>query len=728
MVFVFTLTSVLTAALLFLVQPMVARMVLPAFGGSPQVWTTAMLFFQTALLAGYGYTHWATNSMQPRKQLWMHLLVTCLPLFFLPILLTVSPSGQGGVTPTLELLAALTFAVAVPFVVVATSGPLLQRWFSWTDHRHAQDPYFLYAAGNVGSIGGLLLYPFMIEPQFSIIEQSRLWMIGYWSAAGMLAICNLLVHRRMTASIHSLKSSSTADLSDNRSVALKPDAKISVKRIAWWLLLAFVPSSLMLAITAHLSTDVAAIPMLWVLPLSTYLLTFTIAFSRFGKSALAIAIFLTPVVVIAALCFEVRTLGINFSVALQVLLMLVGGLLAHGKLALDRPQPHQLTFFYLTLSVGGALGGLFNSLLAPLLFPTIFEYGIIATLTLVLAGFWQDHSRLPDHRRIPTEPMTSLVFFAIPLSVLYFSHSEYLSESPLIKTPLMVALLSPLLLPRARRISLVVATLIVGIFPSWSQVNHSQSIQRTFFGVHRVINRDHILQLVHGTTSHGRQDISSLESRLVPLSYYHPDQPLGQVMQLFPPRQSVGIIGLGAGSIAAYAYEGQSFTFHEIDPVVIEIAERDFYFLRDARDRRAIIATDEVGDGRLTLQHQPRDYQLLVVDAFSSDAIPVHLLTIEAIQVYLDSITDDGIIAIHISNNYLELAPVLSGAAEELGLAMLQSFGKETGPNVSPSHWVAIAKDHIILEPLQQAGWRAMPERRVIWTDQRSSIWSVRKW
>jgi len=728
MVFLFTLTSALAAALLFLVQPMVARMVLPAFGGAPQVWTTAMLFFQTALLAGYAYTHWATNRLTPVRQLGLHFLIVAIPILFLPIRLMVQPSGGGGLTPALELLFALMCSVAVPFMVVATSGPLIQRWFSWTNHRNAQDPYFLYAAGNVGSIGGLLIYPFLVEPNLSVIQQTNYWSAGYWLAAGLLTICNFTVLRRLK------KNSVSNQPLDRERQSLPVEVEsVGLSRIAKWLLLAFVPSSLMLGVTAHLSTDVAAIPLLWVLPLSVYLLTFTIAFSRFGPSTLNGAVRLAPVVVVAAVCLNAKTLGTTWMVALQIGLVFVGGMLGHGKLAEDRPLPAQLTKFYLTLSVGGALGGLFNGLLAPLLFPAIFEYGLVAALALALTLGRPRTSNLPNHAPNSGRPLSgfdlalSLGLFALPLIILALVHWDQLPDSHFFKFGVLAVLFTPLGWLGGQRVSVVIATLIVGLYPPWVQVQKSEMIQRTFFGVHRVLRNDQILQLVHGTTIHGRQDVSSFQARQVPLSYYHVNQPLGQVMQKLPPHGSLGVIGLGAGSIAAYAQADQEFVFYEIDPAVVHIAESNFFYLQDARDRGALISTDQIGDGRLMLQQQPRKFQILVVDAFSSDAIPVHLLTVEAIQVYLDSIESDGLIAIHISNNYLDLAPVLAGAAETLGIAMLQRFGRGDQPHVSPSHWVILARQNQSLQPLRELGWQTMPDKKIVWTDQLSSIWAVRK-
>lgn len=714
MVILFTLTSVVTAALLFLVQPLVARMVLPAFGGSPQVWTTAMLFFQTALLAGYGYTHLATNLFSRKVQLWVHFAVLAIPLILLPIHLTVAPSGKGGVYPSLELLVALCIGVAMPFVVVATSGPLVQRWFSWSDHPRATDPYFLYAAGNIGSIGGLLLYPFVVEPNLSVVEQSRWWMFGYWLAAGLLVVCGVVVLRGLKPEENEIKVSPTT-----------PQSPVTWQRMAYWMLLAFIPSSLMLGITAHLSTDVASMPMLWVLPLVAYLLTFTIAFSQFGNQALKLAALLAPTVAVATLTINVKTFGTSMAIGMQVLLMMIGGLIGHGKLAEDRPDPSQLTKFYFILSIGGALGGLFNCLVAPLVFPHVLEYGLAVTGMLALVTCWKEivygSNRLPSYIWIPL----GLLLFFIPIATLIQRYK--FNTLPTWGIGLMtIVLIIPLFFPIRRSAVLCLGVCIASLVPQIGEAWTSESIERTFFGVHRVNRDGNQLRLVHGTTTHGQQDLTSLESRSQATTYYHADQPLGDLIKLLPAQSHVGVVGLGAGTIAAYGTSDRSVTFHEIDPAVVRIAENVFLYVKDARDRGAKVAV-EMGDGRLTLANKSGVYDLLAIDAFSSDAIPVHLLTVEAIQVYLNAVKPDGLIGIHISNRYLDLAPVLAGAAVELKLPMLKRDGTTVRGKSEASEWVVIARDPMRIESLRKAGWKDLPDKQVIWSDQRSSLWSVRK-
>jgi hypothetical protein len=726
MAFVFTLTSVITAALLFLVQPMVARMVLPAFGGSPQVWTTAMLFFQTALLAGYGYTHLATNFFNRRAQLWVHLIVLAIPLAFLPIQLTVAPSGTEGIAPSLELLGALTLGVAVPFVVIASSGPLVQRWFSWSGHAWANDPYFLYAAGNIGSIGGLLFYPFLVEPNLSVVQQSRYWMFGYWGAATLLASSAIWVMRSMP---------------EHEAELTKTVSKTPVDwwQIGYWMMLAFIPSSLMLGITSHLSTDVASMPMLWIFPLVAYLLTFTIAFSRYGAPALKLATLVAPAVVVAAIMLRVQVFGTNIAIAIQVVLMLVGGLVAHGKLSENRPAPSQLTRFYLVMSIGGALGGLFNGLVAPLIFPHVFEYGLALTATIALVTSWKDPV-------VGSEKLTwilwmplGLILFVIPIIPVMIARDQ-LESIPAslggyglwVALFVVMILMLPMFSSLGRSLVVCLGVGVASLIPQIKEITNSKSIERTFFGVHRVTQEGDLLKLVHGTTAHGQQNMKSLESRSQATTYYHADQPFGDLIGLLSGPAHIGVVGLGAGSIAAYGSKDRPITFLEIDPAVVRIAETQFAYIKDARDRGADIKI-ELGDGRLTLSRKAGVYDLLAIDAFSSDAIPVHLLTVEAVQVYLNSLKPDGIIGIHISNHYLDLVPVLAGTAKELNLAMLRRRGTKVEGKFEASEWVVIARDPDRIAALKEvngledAGWTELSGRKVVWTDQRSSVWAVRR-
>jgi spermidine synthase len=724
MVLLFTATSFLTASLLFLVQPMVGRMVLPAFGGSPQVWTTSMLFFQVALLVGYGYTHLTTTRLPRRAQPWVHLGIALLPLAVLPIALTVAPSGGGGLTPSFELLAGLTLGVAAPFVLIATSGPLIQRWFSWTAHPHAQDPYFLYAAGNVGSAAGLLAYPLLLEPTLTIAGQSRLWAVGYGVALILIAGCALAINRSRGPAV----GRGARDVDDRsashprgQEPAAETEASIGRRRAGRWIVLAFIPSSLMLAVTSLMSTDIAAVPLLWIVPLGVYLLTFTVAFSAWGPTALRWGIVIAPVVILAAV--SVRPVGAPVLVALavQVLLVAVGGIVSHGLLAADRPPPLHLTRFYLLVAIGGAFGGLFNGMVAPALFPTLLEYGVTVALLVALvvrwrepltgAASWTPALRLPVMLLVLFVPLVWFLLFATGITGL---------EGPQ-RALVAVLVVLPLLTPLRASGALGAGLALIALAPQLVPLATSDHVERTFFGVHRVVTEGDTRHLIHGTTIHGSQVLTTRQTRSRANNYYHAEEPFGDVVRLIKSGAAVGAVGLGAGEIAVYGRPGQQWVFHEIDPAVVEIAREQFTYLDDSLADIEVV----IGDGRLTLQGSEWRFDAMVVDAFTSDAIPVHLLTVEAFASYLDVLERDAFFAVNISNRYLDLVPVLAAAAAELQLEGVVASGDGTPETASPSQWVVLASDPGTLLPLRELGWEALPDEGVLWTDQRSSLFRV---
>jgi hypothetical protein len=721
MVALYVLTSFLTASLLFLVQPMVGRMVLPAFGGSPQVWTTSMLFFQTALLVGYGYTHLTTTRLSERVQPWVHLMIATVPLALLPIALAFVPSGRGGLGPSLELLAGLTVGVAAPFIVIATSGPLIQRWFSWTDHPQAGDPYFLYAAGNVGSAAGLLAYPFFLEPALPIDGQAWIWAIGYGLALVLLAACAIVLRRRQRPD-RDANGREAADRARGSTAAVEAGggADVSVRRAGRWILLAFVPSSLMLAATSLMSTDIAAVPLLWIAPLGLYLLSFTVAFSAWGPAALRWATLAAPLVVVGAVTIRPAGAPMLLALGIQALVVFVGGLIAHGLLAADRPPPAQLTRFYLLVAVGGALGGLFNSLIAPLVFPTLLEYAITISLLMALVIRWREP--VVDARGWPAvRRLTAMLALAVlPIALWLVLGTALLDGLGWVRLPLAVVLALPLVTPQGLSGAIGVAVIIAATLPQLLPIGAADHIERTFFGVHRVATVEGERRLIHGTTVHGTQDISTRATRREARSYYHPQQPFGDVMDLAGGRP-LGVLGLGAGGIAAYGETGQRLVFHEIDPAVVDIAWDWFSYLEDSRADVDVI----LGDGRLTLEDVQEPYGVLVMDAFTSDAVPIHLLTLEAFEGYLKAIENEGLLAINISNRYLDLAPVLAATAAELDLDGVQLAGDGQPEGATPSRWVVLARTSEVLAPLRQAGWEELPDRQVAWTDQRSSLFSV---
>jgi hypothetical protein len=670
----------LGAALLFIVQPMVAKLILPQLGGSPAVWNTCLVFFQSSLLAGYVYAHGLGRIRKLRRAVTVHGLVLALPVLVLPVGL-----ANGGNTPLLGspvswLLFNLLVGVAAPFVVMSTGASLLQRWFSRTDHPAANDPYFLYAASNAGSLLGLLAYPVLIEPQLTLTHQRWAWSASYVVWAVLFVACGAAAMRRPGA--QSLGSASTE---------VTPAAPSAPERLKW-VLLALAPSSLLLGVTTFLTTDLAAVPLLWVVPLSIYLITFILAFSPRASFLVAPSCWLFPCIaaVITVLWLTNTRIPLGTTFVLHLALMLLGGLACHGRLAQLRPDTSRLTEYYLLLALGGALGGTFNAIIAPMIFNTVAEYPLSIGLICILT--------IPPLRAAPPWA-TSLTRVA---------------AAGLITAGMLRVLLSA--------------------GPGASVVHR----ERTFFGIHRVIATDDGWRLLmHGATIHGRQNTAA-NNRFFPTGYYHPSGPLADVMLLkreAGPWRDIGIVGLGSGALAAYGRnKDQRITFYELDPAVIRIATdpRLFTFTSDSK---ASVATVP-GDARLSLAVEPEArFDVLVLDAFSSDAVPVHLLTREALALYLSKLKDGGVIALHVSNRYLDLAPVVGSTARALGLVAYKRHdpasgmtSQERAEGKSGSTAVVIARRAEDLGPIAaNPMWVRIDQISAapLWTDDYSNILSV---
>ena len=687
------------ATLLFLVQPMVARMVLPLFGGSQAVWTTSMLFFQAVLLAGYGYAHASTRLLGPSRQPIVHAVVLVLAVAALPIGRGLAPPPTDA-SPSLWLLGVLAVTVGAPFFVVTTASPLLQHWLATSGHASGRDPYFLYAAGNAGSLIALLAYPILVEPLLTLDQQARLWSIGYVLFA-LLCLGCLVIARR------------------GRSLAQSAPARVMVPSLAWrtrarWVGTALVPSSLMLGITTYISTDVASFPMLWVLPLAIYLLTFVVAFARrpLVTTRAAALILPLPAALVFAQMLGSVTLPLPVTLLTQLLVLFFAGVLAHGRLAEQRPAPERLTEFYFLLSLGGVLGGALNALVAPLVFDSVLEYPLVLVLALALR---------PRGRRIADIfPVLAFGGCVAGLAVV-----QGLSVPHLLLAGAVVACLAiGVRYPRYLTLGFASLTLLLA---AGSPSLHSE---RTFFGVLRVTEQDGERKLVHGTTVHGVERFAGPLAG-EPLTYYGRRGPLGDVFAAYSQLDRVDAIGLGAGTVAAYGRPGQQMTFYELDPAIARIAgdPRFFTFLRDSPANVEIV----LGDGRRTIARVPDGTSdLVIVDAFSSDSIPVHLLTREAIELYVRKLRPGGLIAFHVSNRHLELAPVIARAAHALGLAAVDRFDRAEGArgDRTPSRWLVLARSPEGLEPLlERSGWRipTVSAGRV-WTDDYSNVLSVVKW
>jgi hypothetical protein len=703
------------ALLLFLVQPMFAKLLLPRFGGSPAVWTTCMLFFQSALLAGYAYSHSLVKLRKPWQQAAVHLIVMALPIVTLPIAVAnMSPDGE----PISSVLRLSAISVGAPFFVLATSAPLLQRWFASANHRAPVDPYFLYAASNVGSLASLILYPTLIEPALALSTQTRVWSIGYSAAVLLTVVCAIVMWRR-TAGAAPAAAANAAGMED-----------VTWGRRLRWIALAFVPSSLMLAVTSYLTTDVAAVPLLWVIPLALYLITFVVTFSTYATRVVAVCNRFFPLILLYltwVLTSEAR-LPLPPMAATHLVTFVVLATLCHGALAEDRPATSRLTDFYLSLAIGGALGGVFNTLVAPVLFDRVIEYPLALACGIVLLTFRPGTKPLLGTPRWWIQPAIVAAMTIVALSW----PGNGIRLAAITWGFLLGAVLVTFSISRERRrlgICVLLMLSIYGVIGGRSSVNVAYA-SRTFFGTYRVVAAENprSYTLFHGTTVHGRQLVGSPE----PLTYYFRNSPIGQfwASRHGGTNSSVGAVGLGTGTLASYARPGERWIFYEIDPEVERIARDERYFTHLA----ACGATCQVviGDARLMLQQRTDMHDVIVLDAFSSDAIPIHLLTREAIEVYLSRLKPDGILAIHISNNHLNLQAVVAGVMRDLGLVGRAQLQDETrfDKGEFASHWAVLARSETALGTLAaDKRWYAVPpgDGRA-WTDDFSNIWSVLYW
>jgi hypothetical protein len=848
MLWLFAITIFSSAALLFLVQPMVGKMVLPLAGGSSAVWNTCMVFFQAALLGGYLYSHVVTKKLTMKWQVIVHALVALCAFALLPMQVPkdwVPPSGTMSLT--LWMIGLLGVAVGLPFFVVSTTGPLVQSWFSKTDHPTAKDPYFLYGASNIGSAIGLLGYPLLVEPNGTLGGQSLLW-------AGLFAMLAVLL---IACGVASMKSQARQEEESprHRETLAPTSPSIAWRRRGFWTLLAAVPSSLMIGVTQHISTDVASVPLLWVVPLFLYLITFTLAFSPnlpvrswvigWGVAALAIV---DAWIVMTGRHGPILVVG-----GVHVLSFFMAALMCHRRLADDRPSPDRLTEFYFFIALGGVIGGIFNALVAPVVFTHLYEYPIAIAAACLLRPWGSKSAEVPTN--LLSEWRARLHGWLTP--------ARAWVGAVVVVTALWCAMLGMDVITRgasaievihwrtAPTLGLLVLVLVFFRHPAFFgtgllvlmitgqglttyENRRTLAVRRSFFGINHVYAFDPTIKsqdgqgdvvkgdapvaywLLHGTTTHGAQ-LRGMQKRLrpdgttfdfdpagEPRTYFHRRGPVGEIFKairnshpfyatmrgeelagigglvqgsvlargLSPlpidlsasslagmgtlsqiaaaeregagPLAHVAIIGLGTGSMVAYAERGQTFDVYEIDPAVVEIAATPEYFtfLRDARARGATVNVI-VGDGRLRIANaKDGTYGLVFIDAFSSDSIPVHLLTIEAVKLLLDKARPDGVVAFHISNRHFELAPVLARAAREFGVYAWQreQFEGENDPRsvskqdadkelARDSSWVVLARSPANVPALVRDSTYWVPlraqEHWPLWTDDFSNILSV---
>ena len=709
-----------SASLLFAVQPLFTKLVLPRFGGSPSVWSVAMVFFQAMLLAGYGYAHLLTRCLPLRYAIATHLAVMLVAVIALPL----SIAGGWGRPPAhgeaFYLIGLFSVSVGLPFFALAANSPLLQAWFARSHHPAASDPYFLYAASNVGSFLALLGYPLLAEPFTQLYEQRLYWSGGFYVLIGLIAICGALVWTgvRPQAVAGSLHDDS---------------APPTIRDALTWTALAAVPSAFLIAVTSHVSTDVGSTPLLWVIPLALYLATYVIVFQRRPLISHRFALAAQPVVIalLTGVYLKGSTDSIFTTIAINIAAFAITALVCHGELARRRPAARYLTAFYLWMSFGGMVGGIFAGLLAPYIFNWIAEYPLLIVAGLLCRPGLFDG----DSTRGRLVWFIAFTLFAI-VATGYVRSDEAPEMATVLAVSAAIMLVAVILLRDPLKFAAVIALALVC---SILMDSGGGKTVRNFFGVHKIYETasGYYRVLLHGTTIHGAEAISDTVkmpgSRPVPLTYYHANSGMAKTIAAARGKKSgpldIAVVGLGTGTLACYARPNDRLTFYEIDQSIIDVATDPKYF--SFQPVCAPQAQIVLGDARLTIGDAPDGgYDIIIVDAFSSDAIPIHLLTREAMAAYLAKLAPHGMIVLHISNRYLELASIVAGIADANDLqTRINSQLDEKEDNsryLYTSTVTASARDEKDFGALQEpdSGWEPLepdPDQWV-WTDDYSNV------
>lgn len=712
----FTVSFVL-AFLLFAVQPMATKMVLPTLGGTPAVWNTAMFTFQMLLLAGYAYAHLLNTRFKPALQWRVHGMLIAAAFLFLPLSIHLVSSEALLKAPILHLAMAFLLQIGLPFFVLSATAPLLQAWVARSNHPLSQTPYVLYSASNLGSMLGLLGYVAFVEPNLTLPQQST-----GWSALFVLGTVALMLTGKM--------------LKPGETKAAVADEKPKLRLIALWVLLSFLPSSLSLGVTSYITTDIAAVPLLWVLPLAIYLLSFVDAF---GSRPLLVPVAMRVAPIAGMLGLLAYGMPVQHFSQVFIFQLVVFALLAfclHGWLARFKPSPQYLTAFYFSMSCGGALGGLLNALVAPMLLNTTIEYPL-SLLAASIVGFalWQRgrtrSESLEDHVFIFSRVLATILangvafYFVFGLALGDFTLDNVVLKGETLLMAGCFAAIAAVAVYR-RYVHLFYATAVLGflllvVTASGTGANPLVFRERSFFGVWKITDQpaENSRYLMHNTTVHGAQFLKQ-EGSLKPLTYYwglqsaFDDLP---VLRTHP----YGLIGLGSGTVKCFARKGQEVDLFEIDPMVVRIAEdpKFFRYLSDCPGTHTVF----LGDGRIMVSGRPDGhYGAMIMDAFSSDAIPSHLLTTQALKMYFDKIAPHGVLLIHTTNRHIDLWPLLARQAQELGYtAFGKHFTEDTKPLRYQNYWVAMVRDPNDMVPLMkhEAGWGMLSpiEGTRPWTD-----------
>jgi hypothetical protein len=719
---VFALALFTSAALLFWVQPLVAKMLLPLLGGSPSVWNTCMVFFQALLLAGYAYALLLSQRLTLRNQAILHAILLLAAGLVLPFTLSnrVLASLPTQSSPIGWLLMTLLVTVGPPFLLLSATAPLLQRWFSHSTHKSARDPYFLYAVSNAGSMLALLGFPLLLERIFAVRTQSWIWAVGYAVLVLLVITCAILLNSRRA------NHAQAAVVEDQPVVTLEWSQRFE------WVLLAFVPSSLMLGVTTFIATDVASVPLIWIIPLALYLLTFILAFGnkQLIKLPLTSLLFVSALLVLGAFVIIAPPISVWVTISLHLVVFFFAALVSHQRLAQSRPHVSKLPEYYLWIAVGGVLGGIFNALLAPLIFSTPFEYPVAIILALLVRPVTAQEQTTKSWWRITFPTFIFVLTFALALVVPRYPMSAKLQNGLVLLLPLVLCFALSFRRPLVFALSL--AALMLAAIPYLNAATTTLAAERNFFGVWRVTTNpnEEFRRLYHGSTVHGVQ-LNDEARKCEATSYYHKEGPLGQVFAVYnskPLPKPVAATGLGAGTIGTYAAQGQEWDFYDIDPAIVRIASdpRYFTFLSDCTKASYRVI---LGDARLRLREAaPGKYGLLIMDAFSSDSVPAHLLTTEAMNLYLDKLSAEGMLAFHISNRYLDLEPLLSGLSRRAGLvAYVRRDIERNIVGRYPSVWVVMARDDSALGAITKDDRWQRVQGDMVWTDDFSNILSLLK-
>jgi hypothetical protein len=679
----FAATVLLSAFLLFQVQPLLGKYILPWFGGSPAVWTTAMLFFQVTLFAGYAYAHGIVRFLPTTAQVVVHVAVLSVACVVLPIIPAETWKGRDAEDPTGVIFALLAFTVGLPYFALSATGPLLQAWYhAW---KSDGSPYRLYALSNAGSLAGLLTYPLIVEPNWRLRMQATYWSLGFGVFAGCCAVTGLLVAR-------------SRGTSTERAVETLPAADVTwVNRLSW-LGLSMLGSVLLLATTNHVCQDVAVFPFLWVIPLALYLLTFIICFDRpewYARKWIAAFAVLWLLASESSHVIEEALgtrLGLVALVTLSFGALFLGCMVCHGELVRRAPPPSRLTEFYLFMSAGGALGGMFVGLVAPASFDAFWEWplAIAAAVLVALLAVWDEFRPPGIETRRQWLGRSGIAMITGGLVLLQIAQSAGQRRAPIFA-------------------------------------------ERNFYGVVTVSDdrgsgaSDAIRMMVNGGIQHGRQFLD-VDRRREPLAYYGPETGVAQVLNSRKQRAGlkVGIVGLGVGTLAAFAEPGHVYRFYEINPISDFAAREYFTYLSDCLGRAETV----IGDARLVLEQEaPQEFDVLVLDAFSGDAVPAHLLTTEAFAVYLRHLKPDGVLVVHITNTYLTLDPVVVAIARHHGLeAVRVETAQDASRQLERTKYMILARDNSQIADVR--GDRDLAdaqEARHLWSDDFSDLLSVLK-